>query len=184
MNKRTKGALAMVLAGSITFSVTNVLLADQSSKQLIEEKALTTSENPKKADVINQPKKTVIDQSPTPNAINVQANPSNNIAENTNKSDTTITANQQSKESVTTRTAANNTKEATTTTPAATSVPATSTKAPAAATTTPATTTTSTKTRTDTTSPTTTNHGQQVSQAVKETPAGPQDNKGNNGKNM
>ncbi len=60
MNKRTKGALAMVLAESITFSVTNALLGDQSSKRLVEEKALTTSENPKKSDVINQLEKTVV----------------------------------------------------------------------------------------------------------------------------
>ena len=45
MNKQIKGALAMVLIGSVTFSVSNALLADQSSKLLTPTTDSTYSEN-------------------------------------------------------------------------------------------------------------------------------------------
>jgi hypothetical protein len=43
MNKRIKGALAMVLAGAVTFSVTNNLLGDQAIKKI--RKKVTTFAN-------------------------------------------------------------------------------------------------------------------------------------------
>lgn len=48
MNTITKGAIAMVLAGSVTFSVAHTLLGDQSTIRLAEENAATISGDPKK----------------------------------------------------------------------------------------------------------------------------------------
>src|SRR5581483_11157142 len=58
-----KGALAMVLVGSVTFSVTNALLADHSTNQSAHAAVAAHSENRKTADNINQTKKTVNNQS-------------------------------------------------------------------------------------------------------------------------
>jgi hypothetical protein len=206
MNKLTKGALAMVLAGSLTFSITNALLVHQSSKRLAEENALTISGVQKKADVINPAEKTVIDQKPTTNGKGVQTKLSHNIAafqvalKNKNKSDMTIASVQQNTEKSTERTTTNPayTNTTQTTTPAATSIPVTSAKAPptsipvtsakAPPTTTPVTSvkappiTTGANTTIATTA--TTNHGQQVSQAAKEKTASHRDKKENNPKKM
>ena len=67
MNKLTKGALAMVLAGSVTFSVTNALLADQPLKRLAKQIALPISADRKQADVINHAEKKVKLQTPAAN---------------------------------------------------------------------------------------------------------------------
>jgi hypothetical protein len=207
MNKRTKGALAMVLAGSVTFSVINALLDDQPSKRIAKEIALTISGIQKKADVINQAEKTAKDQTPTTNVKDVETKLSHNIS--AFQADI-----QQNKGKLTKRTTTNsaNTDTTTTKTPAATTLIATSIKAPkttaipaATGTNTPseATTTIPVMTGTDTTgkstttiptttgtsatnqtttTTTTTNHGQQVSQAQKEKAASHQDKRGNNGK--
>ncbi len=176
----------MVLAGAVTFSITNAILVNQSSKHMAEESALTISGDPKKADVNNE--KTVTDQAPTTNE---KAEPAIHEAiENENKSDRTKAVIQQnanksteataiSPAKVTTSPAPVNKNVTTTATPVSATIPATSPKAP----TTP---TTPTSTGTNTTSPTQTtiNNGQQVSQDAKEKAAIRQDNKENNGKNM
>jgi|GEM_PF-2796060 len=165
MNKLTKGALAMVLAGSVTFSIANVLLVDQSSKRLIKEKDLTISEVPKRSDVINQGEKTAKDQTSATNVKDVQTKPSHNTAafqaaiKNRSESDTTLVASHQNTErstgktitnsantntAITTMSAATRGKEATTTTTSTTTATnATRAKAPT-------TTTAPAKTRTNT----------------------------------
>ena len=105
MNKLTKGALAMVLMGSITFSVTNALFADHSSKQVAQASAITNSNDQKKADDTNhssnllaqanaitntkvhktsdnynQTEKMVKDKTSTPDVKNVQTTPTPKIA--------------------------------------------------------------------------------------------------------
>ncbi|RID89139.1 hypothetical protein D1953_00780 [Peribacillus asahii] len=178
MNKLTKGALAMVLAGSVTFSIANVLLVDQSSKRLIKEKDLTISEVPKRSDVINQGEKTAKDQTSATNVKDVQTKPSHNTAafqaaiKNRSESDTTLVASHQNTErstgktitnsantntAITTMSAATRGKEATTTTTSTTTATnATRAKAPTATRTNtagakaPTTTTAPAKTRTNT----------------------------------
>lgn len=186
MKKINKGALAMVLAGSVTFSVVTALLTDQSSKHLAEENVLTISEDQQKADVIKQPEKTVKDQTPATNVKDVQTKPSHNIS----VSQTDI---QQNKEQFTKTTAINsaNTDTTATTAPAAATRIAPSIQAPTTtANTIPAATGNNPTSETKTTTPTTTttpattatNHGQQVSQAVKEKTVSHQDKKETNGK--
>lgn len=206
MNKRAKGAFAMVLAGSVTFSVINALLDDQPSKQIAKAIAATISEHQKKADVLNQAEKTVKDQAQATNVKDEQTKLSPNVS--AYQADI-----QQNREKSTERTTTNstNTDMTTTTTPAATfiatsikapetttttipattgtnttskastttSPPATGTNTTSKSTTTKPTTTGSSATNQTTTPTTTTNHGQQVSQTVK---ASHQDKKVNNGK--
>ena len=238
MKKLTKGALAMVLAGAVTFSVTNALLVGQSTKRLAEENG-----DHKKADVINQAEKTVKDQIQTTNGKDVQTKLSYNTAafqvalKNRNKSNMTIAAIQQNPEKLTKTTITNLAykNETTTATPAVATIPVTSAKVPlttttptttgAKTTTTPATTgtkttttptttgakttttptttgantttttptttganttttPTTTGTNTTTASTTTTNHGQQVSQVVKEKAVSHKDKKENNENKM
>jgi hypothetical protein len=57
MNKRAIGALTMVLVGSVTFSLTNNLLANQSTNQLNEVNNLPISDEPKTADNLNSAEK-------------------------------------------------------------------------------------------------------------------------------
>jgi hypothetical protein len=207
MNKRTKGALAMVLAGSVTFSVINAMLDDQPSKRIAKEIALTISGIQKKAGVINQAEKTTKDQTPKMNGKDVQSKLSSNAS-------AFQADNQQNNENFTENTTTNsaNTDRTTTTAPAATTLIATTIKAPKTTTipaatatnitsetsttgtdpTSKSTTTIPTTTRTSTTNAnattttsttsTTTSHGQQVSQAAKEKAASHQDKKVNNGK--
>ncbi|MBO1514914.1 hypothetical protein [Metabacillus bambusae] len=137
MTTITKGALAMVLAGAVTFSVTNALLDEQSSKQVIKEIALTQSGDQKKADAINQAKKTVEDPTPITNVKEVETklshdNPAIQAAKNSNKSDIAITAIPLNKKQFSKSTTSNSasTNETTTTTPTVITKPATSTKAP------------------------------------------------------
>jgi hypothetical protein len=150
MNKLTKGAFAMVLAGSVTFSVTNALLADQPLKRLTKAIALPVSGDQKKADVISKAEKTMKEQTPTTNVKDGQTKLSHNQVayKNINKSVIAIKANKQNtiklRKSTTTNVAS--TKEATTatiaskptgtttkrktTTTVATTKPATNAKAP------------------------------------------------------
>lgn len=62
MNKRAIGALTMVLVGSVTFSLTNNLLSNQSTKQLNEVNNLPISDEPKSADNLDSAEKNVNDQ--------------------------------------------------------------------------------------------------------------------------
>lgn len=174
----------MVLAGAVTFSVTNALLIDQSSKNVADETAITISEDEKKAGVTNE--KAVEDQAPTPNDKAIQG-----AIENNNKSDMTEAVVQENTkkttEATTIKPANVNTsttpvnKNVTTAAPVTATIPAPSPKAPTT-TSTPAPTTTGANT-TGATKPTI-NNGQQVSLDAKEKAAIRQDNKENNGKNM
>jgi hypothetical protein len=145
MNKPIKGALAMVLAGSVTFSVTNALLVDESSKRLTKDNALIISGVQKKADVIDHEEKTVKDQTPTSNVKEGQTKISHDIPasqeafKNRDKSDIAIADIQQDTEKI---------SKSTTTNPAVKKVTVTSIKAPTR-------TTSSTATGTKTTSVTT-----------------------------
>lgn len=150
MNKLTKGAFAMVLAGSVTFSVTNALLADQPLKRLAKAIALPVSGDQKKAEVISKAEKTMKEQTPTTNVKDGQTKLSHNQVayKNINKSVIAIKANKQNtiKLSKSTTTIGASTNEATTakiaskptgtttkrktTTTVATTKPATSAKAP------------------------------------------------------
>ncbi|WP_374721403.1 hypothetical protein [Peribacillus tepidiphilus] len=151
MKKLTKGALAMVLAGSFTFSVTNALLVNQSSKKFTEENASTISGDPKKTGIISKAEKTVKDHTPTTNVKDGQTKLSHDIPafqeslKNRNKSDMAIAAIQQNRKKFSKRTTTNpaNTDTATTTKPAATAISSTRAKAPTT-TTTPVTTGTNT----------------------------------------
>jgi hypothetical protein len=189
MNKLTKGALTMVLAGSVTFSVTNALLADHSSKRLAKANALIHSVDQKIADNINHAKKSVKDEKPTTEVKDMETTLSHKIdtlqtnPKSGNKNDAVITANQQSNEKYTKRTLIIPTKTDTTTTtmPAATTLPTPSTKVSKTATTTPTTTLGMTNTSTPTT---TTNHGKLVSQVVKANALSHQDKKESKGKKI
>jgi DNA primase len=207
MNKRAKGAFAMVLAGSVTFSVINALLDDQPSKQIAKAIAATISEHQKKADVLKQAEKTVKDQAQATYVKDEQTKLSPNVSayqadiqQNREKSPERTTTNSADLDTTTTTTSAATTfiatsikaPETTTTTiptttgtnttskaSTTTSPPATGTNTTSKSTTTKPTTTGSSATNQTTTPTTTTNHGQQVSQTVK---ASHQDKKVNNGK--
>jgi hypothetical protein len=185
----------MVLVGAVTFSVTNALLADPSSKRLAKGHPSTNSGHQKIADNINQTDKTLKDQTPITDVKDTQPTLSNNIAapqavlENGNMNDQATAAIQKNTTTIsaTSTTASTtaptintapviNTEPTINTAPVINTEPATNT-APATNTTTNSNTTaagtTSTKSAT-TTAPTTTttapttNHGQQVSQAAKD----------------
>ncbi|PLR67728.1 hypothetical protein [Bacillus sp. UMB0893] len=147
MEKLTKGALAMVLAGSVTFSVTNALLVDESSKRLTKDNALIISGVQKKADVIDHEEKTVKDQTPTSIVKDGQTKISHDIPasqdafKNRDKSDIAIADIQQDTEKI---------SKSTTTNPAVKKVTVTGIKAPTRTT---ASTATGTKTTSVTTKP-------------------------------
>ncbi|MBT2733639.1 hypothetical protein [Bacillus sp. ISL-7] len=129
MIKITKGALAMVLAGSVTFSVANALFSHP-IKQLTKEMAIPISADRKKADVINPKEKKDKPQTP---AANVKDRPVIQVSlKNRNTNDMEVAAIQQNieKSSSRTTTSSANTKVKTTTKPAATPIPVKSTKAP------------------------------------------------------
>lgn len=206
MNTLTKGAFAMVLAGSVTFSVTNALLVER----LTEEHALAVFGNQKKEYVISQVEKTVKDQTLKTNGKDDQTKLSHEISasqvasKSSNKNNMAAAATQQNtkKISKSTATATSKVNETTTTavlkttSVASTKAPATKaaskqtgTKAPTIheadakapmATTTPAPAGTNTKKAASSTI----NRGQQVSQAAKEKAVRDQDKKENNGKKM
>ncbi|MEH7306305.1 hypothetical protein [Neobacillus drentensis] len=144
MNKLTKGALSMVLAGSVTFSIANALLAEQPLKRLAKEIALPISADRKKADVVNQVEKKVKVQTPTTNVKNHDIAAIPVSFKNSNMAKAAIQTDREKSSNRTTTTPANTNE---TTTPTHT-IPVTSAKAPT-------TTSKSTSTRTDTTSPTT-----------------------------
>lgn len=214
MNTLTKGALAMVLAGSVTFSVTNALLVEPSSKRFTEENALTVTGDQNEGDKITQAEKTVKDQTTTANVKENETKISDDIPasqvtfKNSNQNDMAVDSMQQNTKKSSKRIATNpaSTNESTTTTSAATTIRTTSIKAPTTTTaskpsgtnetsvaTTPAPTT---KPATSTKAPATTtksapgtnttkiNRGQEVSQAAKEKAASNRDKKENNGKNL
>ncbi|MFP5106821.1 hypothetical protein ACSU6B_08625 [Neobacillus sp. C211] len=129
MIKITKGAIAMVLAGSVTFSAANALLG-QPIKRLTKEMAIPISADRKKADVINPAEKKDKPQTP---AANVKDRPVIQVSlKNRNTNDMEVAAIQQNieKSSSITTTSSANTNVKTTTKPAATPIPVKSTKAP------------------------------------------------------
>lgn len=132
MIKITKGALAMVLAGSVTFSVANALLGDQPLKRLTKEIAVPISADRKKADVINPAEKKDQDQTPTANVKDHDIAVIQVSLKNRNTNDTAVTAVQQNREKSSDRTTTNtaNPSETKTTKPVATTIPVKSTKAP------------------------------------------------------
>jgi hypothetical protein len=204
MNTITKGAIAMVLAGSVTFSVAHTLLGDQSSIRLAEENASTISGDPKKADIINQAEKAVKNQTPASKGKDQEMAALKVASNNSEMNVATIQQNSSSKNNPTNPSDRN---KIITVTSAETTV--TSTKEPTITLTTPTTSgtnTTSVSTKPETTKPastptttaqpaktetnatstpsTETNRGQQVSQAAKEKAENRRDLKENNGKNM
>jgi len=98
MKKLSKGAFAMVIAGAVTFSVTNALLFQESSKPVVKEKNVALSEAPKKSDGINQEEKTTKDQTAMPSLDNDALQAPDN---NRNMNETTIAANDHNAEKVT-----------------------------------------------------------------------------------
>ncbi|MDQ0245251.1 hypothetical protein J2S09_002827 [Bacillus fengqiuensis] len=152
MKKVTKGALSMVLAGSVTFAVTNALLGDQISNLLTGENALIRSGEMKKEDGISQAEKTVKDQMQTTNVKGGQTKLSHDVPaseEAFNNRSKSNTINLASTNKTTTKTPAVATKPAISTktltatttpkptrtnttnaTPAASTKPAASAKAP------------------------------------------------------
>lgn len=209
MNTLTKGALAMVLAGSVTFSVTNTVLVDQIAKRFTEN-AFTVYRDLKKADVIRPAEKRVKDQISTISEKESQTKLSRDIPvshtayKNGNKDDRAAAVIKQDSKKFNKSAATNpvRTKETAATTPDAATVSAPSTKAPIK--TTPSNTaetkekSSAAKHETSAKAPTTkpapmgknTNsaaaappRGQEVSQTAKEKAASVQDKKENNGKN-
>ncbi|MBY0149052.1 hypothetical protein [Neobacillus niacini] len=206
MNTITKGAVAMVLAGSITFSVANTLLGNQSPIRVAEESASTISGDPKKADIINQAEKAVKDQTP-PSKGKEQEMAALKVA--SNNSEMYAAPIQQNSSSKDNTTNPSDTNQIITAAPAVTTITSTSVKEPTTTTTTSTTSgsnATSVSTKPETTKPasipkttappvktetnatstssTETNRGQQVSQAAKEKAENRRELKENNGKNM
>lgn len=206
MNTLTKGALSMVLVGSITFSVAHTLLGDQSSIRLAEENASIISKDPKKADIINQAEIAVKDQTPASKGTDHEIAALQVAANNSEMNAATIQQNSSSK-NITTNTS--DTNKIITATPTVTPITSPSVKEPTTKTTTPTTSgsnVTSVSKHPETTKPastpttavppaktemnatsissTETNRGQQVSQAAKEKAENNKELKENNGKNM
>jgi hypothetical protein len=156
MNNLTKGALAMVIAGSVTFSVANAWLTGQSSNQL----AKVNRGNPKPVVAITQAKKTGKHQAPITDVKNMNtAYTHNNAAfqmtlKDGNKINSAAASTTQNSENVAKRAATNlvNNVNATATKPAAPKVPATSRSTEASKTTIATITTAATTKTTNTTS--------------------------------
>jgi hypothetical protein len=132
MNKLTKGALSMVLVGSITFSVTNALLADHSGMLSTQGNAFTNSGHHKTANGSNQAVKTVKDQTPTTDVKNLQTTLTDNnsapqaVSKNENMSNQDINVNEKNTTTIrAASTTANTTATATNTAPATGIVPVT-----------------------------------------------------------
>jgi hypothetical protein len=197
MNKATIGALTMVLVGSVTFSFTNALLADHSTKKIVQKHATNSSEGHKSVDGTNQTENnqtsaTDVKDVQTSDSLNTsvnqaEVNTGNNSEQpiavnpsNTMKISSPSTSSSTTASTITTMPKENATTPVTTSTkPAATPVPATNLNtAP-----TVATSTIPPSTPAQATSPTTTtatNHGQQISQAAKEKASGHLNKKGTN----
>ncbi len=133
----TKGAFAMVLAGAVTFSVANALLAEQPLKRLTKEIAFPISADREKAIVVNQPEKK--DPTPTTNVKDHDIAATQVALKNSHPATIAVQANTKK---------LSTTNKAPAVTPVATTVSVKNTKAPT-------TTTTSTKPRTATISTTT-----------------------------
>ena len=189
MNKLTKGAIAMVLMGSVTFSITNAFVADHSSKRPAEANAAIKSEDQNKAGhrdhsskqlaeantlSSGNQKKSVQDQTQTTDVKDVQTTTSHKIAavhevlKNGSNSGVAVaaiakstTANSDRTTTVKTTAPATNTKTNTNSTVTETA----STNSTAAPT---PTTSASGQTKKTTTTTAANYHGKQVSQAAKE----------------
>ena len=190
MKKLTKGALTMVLVGSVTFSAANVLLGTHSFKlpKSGQQKTMAgtnqreqTEKNPilKTADKINKSEKTVKDPTPTNAVKNVQSTIPHNIVtfnvviKTESKSGKVVAIVKKDTTSTVTTSATPNTTQSAgnkTTDLKATASGTTSTNSTASITSSAPTTTI------------TANHGKQVSQNAKDTAASRKDMKDNNGK--
>jgi hypothetical protein len=152
MNNLTKGALAMVIAGSVTFSVANAWLTGQSSNQL----AKVNRGNPKPVVAITQAKKTGKHQSPKTDLKNMHTTYTafQVTLKDGNKINSAAASTTQNTENVVKRAAINlaNNVNATATKPAAPKVPATSRSTEASKTTIATRTTAATTKTTNTTS--------------------------------
>jgi hypothetical protein len=181
MNTLTKGAFAMVLAGSVTFSVTSALLVER----LTEEHALAVFGNQKKGYVISQAEKTVKDQTLKTNGEDDQTKLSHEISasqvalKNSNKNNMAAAATQQNTKKISKSTATTTSKVIETTTTAAlktTSVASTkapTTKAKSTQTETKAPMTKAKSTQTETKAPTIHEAGEKAPMATtKPAPAG------------
>jgi hypothetical protein len=196
MNKATIGALAMVLVGSVTFSFTNALLTDHSTKKKVQTHSTTNLGDQKLVDGTNQTDKTVTDSTPTPNGNNIQPEDSLttsvNQAEfnNGNRSEqpTAVSLNNTVKISSSSPSAnttastitappKNNTPSAGTTSTKPTASPAPTTNLNTAPSTPTSNVPVTTTEQTTSTTTTTTNRGQQVAQAAKEKAASQQNKK-------
>ncbi len=181
MKKPTLGALAMVVMGAVTFSVTNGLLSDQPVKNKKAAQASNHSGVQIAADT-NNPKKTVKDQtSETKYSLkkpDLQTNINNGnrsdnseaiIPKNTEtKIAANVTANSTASKANTVTTV-NSAASATTSTQPTASAPAAVSKVSNSSPTTAASTqTTATASQTTSTASTAANHGQQISLAAKE----------------
>jgi hypothetical protein len=201
MKGLNKGALAMVLAGSVTFSVSNILIVEQAFQRVSDEHPIIISRNLLKENGMNKGEATK--NNPTPTAEEkapINENNSDRIDHqpDTNTSNRTISNPASSKKTETTKTSpqkatatttppTNSKVQKTTTTPVATKTKTTSSATkPAENTTNPRvqrTTPTPAPTgNTKSSTQKTTNHGQQVSQDAKEKAASHRDQKENNGK--
>ncbi|MBM7653290.1 hypothetical protein [Neobacillus cucumis] len=186
MNKRTIGALAMVLVGSVTFSVTNSLLADDTINRKDQANELTIPSKQNTNDSINQTEKqlhiqttkAVEDTDETKNTVKaplatININKSKTTSSNKMKLNTetssnkTITQTQKRTATSTTAPAANAT--ATTSKPITNQKTITTTnKTTTTSQTSSKTTATATPTISAAPTTTTTNHGNQVSQDARE----------------
>ena len=206
MNKRIIGALTMVLVGSVTFSVTNTLLTDQSTKPLTQINNLPLSDDqetddnnsPKGKPAIIQTQKTVSQEvtqvkntveAPVPalttNSKNVETTGSHKIvtlgASNKNSKTTApiqTNATKISAASSTTKTTAPVTNISTNQKPTMSGTTSTKTSTMTLPKISQSTSTTKT---TSTTSTTAANRGKQVSQAAREKAANHKDQIVNNG---
>jgi hypothetical protein len=187
MNKATMGALAMVLVGSVTFSFTNSLLSENTTKKRVQTHDTTNFSERKSVNATNQIDKTVTAPTPTSEIKDVQTTDSQNTSvnqaelSNEKMSEQPVAVSQNNTVNVSSPSPSPNTAASTITTMPKTNPPSagTTTTTPAAS---PAPTTNISTAPTSTTSTVpvtvpaqatstttaTTNHGQQVAQAAKE----------------
>ena len=130
----------MVLAGSVTFAVTNALLVDESSKRFTEENALTVTGDQNEGDKISKAEKTVKDQTPKTNVKDNETKFSRDIpaskvtVKNRSQNDMAVDSMQQntkkSSKRIASKPASINETKTTTKTSTATTIRTTSIKAP------------------------------------------------------
>jgi hypothetical protein len=190
MKKATLGAFAMVLVGTVTFTFTNALLADHSTKKMGQTHAPANFQSHKSVDGNNQSEQTMNDQNNSAGDgkdVQTLASLTTSSANQTDigKSEQPIAVNQQntikisspatsssSTSPISTMTKANNTSGTTSTKTTASSVPAANQNS--APTVTTSTNPVTAPAQTISTTTTTTNHGQQIAQAAKEKAASQQ----------